>query len=321
MDIIDKFYKCVEENNNNQTHESINVGQIIENPTFSNITLIKNITDIPDMSKLEREQFIQAYFYKILHLFSTTTDTNYLSVWLSTEFLTALLAVLNRAIMNSKYNYNYNTPQMILQQENIIQVNNLMYNILTMPEQAKPKKYNEIVNLAYQISGTINSIYVPHLESFGIPRNIAEYIALVRFSSFDLNNVIKRLDFLLINQPKEIMTEENLTNILNYLFPSNNDWISYLQIFMYDVIPQYDTEYWVTQDVEEVDSILNLAVLNALQSRGYQTVYLSVKEYAEYNRFSPKPKRFSLRSISNDYPLILNVVTQLDLENGGYYVP
>lgn len=318
-DFMNNFYNSMMQDIKNKQQE-VSV-QAANNPMFNNTMMFKTISDIPSMTEAEREKFIELYFYKILSLISDRSNINYLSIWISAEFLDSFSKILTRIVDAAKYRYiNMNTTNITLTQANIIQVNNLMYSILTMPDTAKPNNYNDIVAKVYNISSTINSIYVPHIESLGIPRHIAEYIALTRFSSFSLESVIKRLDFLLVNQPKEIMTEEVLTNILKYLFQSDQDWQLFLQIFMFDVLKE--DEYWVTQDVEEVDSILNLAVLNALQSRGPITTYISIRDYSMFYAMTNKPIRFSFKTLSSDYQMINNIVYQIELDsNGGYYVP
>ena len=317
MEIIKKIEQVAKDKNNITNMVDINIS---ENPSYSANVLLESILNIPKMEPLQREYFIESYFYKILELTSSPVDKPYLNIWLSIEFLESFLAVLKKNITFTMYSRQQ--QKLNIQQNNIIQINNLLYNILTMPENVKPDNYNSVITYVGNISSITNSAYIPHLEAMGLPKFIAEYISLIRFSSFNIETIIKRLNFFFINQSKEIMTEDMLTNILKYLFMSDYEWHVYLQVFMFDVIPEYGTVDWVTQDTEEIDSTLNLAVLNVLQSRGYNTAYIAIRDYSLAYKYYNRPIRFSFRSISGDYQMLRDIVNNIDIQsNGEFYVP
>ena len=95
---------------------------------------------------------------------------------------------------------------------------------------------------------------------------------------------------------------------------------------MIDVIPEYNEEdestFWVTEDVQDIDSYIGLSILNILNTLPSQMIRNTLVQYSEGMNtiYSSKPTRFSLRTLSNDYYRINSVISQIEA-NEGVYLP
>ena len=89
---------------------------------------------------------------------------------------------------------------------------------------------------------------------------------------------------------------------------------------MVDTIPDYDetdeTTWWVTEDIDEVNSTLNLVILNILNTLPSNLIRLSLQNYVDAKNtvYSNRAARFSLRNISEDYYRVKSIIYEMMYE-------
>jgi hypothetical protein len=76
---------------------------------------------------------------------------------------------------------------------------------------------------------------------------------------------------------------------------------------------------WVTDDIEEIDWAISLAALDILDYLPTEIIRKVLINYSEGMAMMPKPKRFSMNNLSDDYYRIKNVI--IGLKNEGIIVP
>ena len=114
--------------------------------------------------------------------------------------------------------------------------------------------------------------------------------------------------------------------ILCCLYDVMKDYYMVFQYMMLDVIPEYDDDdektWWVTDDISEVNSVMNLAVLDILDNLPTQLIRNTLVNYAEgYRIVNPNRRvRFSMQRLSDDYYRINDVVYAL-AEREAIFVP
>ena len=271
-------------------------------PTFSHESLMHTIYDIPNLSDVQLRNFIQNYYVKILdNVFSGPDRSNHLLCFTDKRFLDAFIDVLQLETF-------YDTTI-------IVKCNNICYDYITLPN-----KDPDIVSRMMKISEIVNRPKMPKLIGFGLRQDVAAFILLARYSSFNLEICVRRVNHILRTQPKVIMNLEMITEIFNCLY-SHNDWIAAFQYFMHDVIPEYSENNWVTEEIEEIDSTINLAILDILNSEPTMIINDAISNYAEDRKLinGNKPYKFSLMRLSDDYYRIKNVIEYL--KQDGIFVP
>jgi hypothetical protein len=154
----------------------------------------------------------------------------------------------------------------------------------------------------------------------GLSNNLANLLAIARWSDLNPKVCVKRINCIIINQPKSIMTQQNIINIMTILYELDRDQRNFIKIFphiMLDVLPDYDdadeNTHWVTDEIQEVDSILSLATLDILNEFTNENIRHILVNYTESYQliYNGKPYRFSMRRLSDDYQRINTVVDAL----------
>lgn len=266
------------------------------NPMFNNSILFKNIKDVPNMSNVELREFINNNFDRILSsVYTGDTINEHVACFQDPRFLDAFADVLQR--------------KRFFENDTIIKINNICYDYISFNNRDEA-----ILNRLVSISNIINRMLIPRLLGLGISNNLASILLIARFSSFELNTCVKRVNFIIISQPKVLMTEEMITEIFKILYPGPEIWVKIFQYFMLDVIPEYtENDSWVSEDVEEVNSLINLSILDILNIQPSAIIRSTLVEYAEsYSILNRnKPVRFSMQTLSDDYSRINDIVNYL----------
>lgn len=301
---MDKYWKEAEAYKQaNPDPPPVKIQNPIESIRFNQSILLKNINDIPNMSNLELKKFLETYFDNIIESVFAG-DVAHINLFRDARFLDVFID-----IVSSMSDYNINL---------IIRLNNIAYDYISLSSQ----KDNDIVNRMIKLASVINRKTTPRLLGLGLSRDLAITLAMARYSSFNLNVNVKRVNFIIITQPKILMTQEMITEIYRILYADYRIWIKVFEYFMFDVIPEYNDENnWVTEEIEEINSIINLSILDILNSEPSKDIRDTLVNYTEdYNILNRgKPIRFSMQKISDDYSRINQVVQQLRFE--GIYVP
>lgn len=212
-----------------------------------------------------------------------------------------LLMVLNQVVSNVQL-----TPSQK------IYLNRLAYDYITL----KGEKNSNIQQLLFALSKTVNRNVIPGLLGIDIPEDLAAYLALARFSSSKELVNIKRVNFIIISAPLELMTEQRIVNIYEKLF----DFLTPLvEGVMFDV---YNANDFETESMKEIYSTISLALLDILNAAPSDVIRKVLLSYAGDHSmlYSQKPIRFSMNSLSGDYYRITQIIESLKI-NEQIFVP
>ena len=273
---INKFIKKSDQYNKSGVRLVEKLSAVDQNPTFSKKALYTGIKNIPSMTYEELRIFIERNMDNILKD-SINGNQEYIKYFTNIDFLDAFINVIC---------YDYITQN---------------------------KKDNEISRRILRIANIVNKHKMPKLLGLGLPPSVAITLLMARYSSStNLFTCIKRLNFVIITQPKTLMSYDMMLEICKILY---DDIARQFQYFMLDVIPQYSDENptWVTEEVEEVNSVLNLVILDLLNQQPLQTIKTAISDYIlSYGAlYSKAPYRFALKNLSDDYYRINMVVQDL----------
>lgn len=295
-------------------------------PMFNHSILFKNIEDRDNMTDAELRYFIHMNFMVILNnIFDSSVKHIYTAAFKDSRFLDALIDVLHKIP--------YIEPDVV------IRLNLIAYHYITQPENYPENSIdNKILDRMMTISKIINQSKSIALSKFHMPELIENYLLLSRYSDFNLEVCVKRVNLMLVSSPSVIsfLGKDNildasekviefLAKLLMELYKVE-EWVFVLPYYMVDVLPQYNENdpntLWVTPVVESMDSNMSLAVLKILDtmlpdSQSLRAVLIS---YAEGYRLLnyKKPVKFSFRTISNEYTRLRSVMDYLEQEEHIY---
>ena len=293
-------------------------------PLFNNSILFKTIDDRDNMSDTELRYFIHTNFLSIMNnMFDRNVSEKYLIAFQDIRFLNAFIDVIS----NVRY----------FESDMIVKLNLLVYHYLALPNHEKDK---QITDRMLFLSTIVNSTKAIALKKYNLPPMVEKSLLIARYSDFDINICVKRVDLMIVTSeplmemlnidgiseaPEEAI--HILANILVDLYRLE-DWNLVLPYFMVDVLPSSNdnnpSTTWITPEVENMDSALNLAVIEVLDTKIENSLKLRniLTSYSEgYRIMNPRrPIRFSFKNISGDYPRLQAAVQYLrDSEN--IYVP
>ena len=279
-------------------------------PNFNKSVLVQSIQDIPNMNDSELENFIYHHFEAIINnaYNSSVNYLDYLKWFTDIRFLDVFINTL---------------PRKFLSTDMIVKINKLCYDYMSLD-----KNDPVIVNRMVKISNTINQVYLPKLLGLGINPKLASYILIARYSHLDLNICIRRVNYILVMQPNNDYDKSYnlISQIFRIIYPDDMLWARIFQYFMFDVIPERNENdlktHWVTPDVEEINSIINLVILDILNEKPTNVIGSALRNYAESYRLINYGRlvRFSMQRLSGDYDRINYVVDSLKI-NEQIFVP
>lgn len=291
--MFENFYKEVNEYNNAHKPQIIKNTPPSATPALNKSVLLKTINDIPNMDKNELESFIARNFEKIINgAYDSQTPQEYLKWFTNIDFLDVFINTLHTRFIDTDI---------------IIRINKLCYDYIALD---KNKQSPAVVSRMIRISNIINQAYIPKLLGLGLNNNIASYIMIARFSHFDPNIYVKRVNYILLtllNNSNNIY--DLLLAIFRVIYANNISRI--FQYVMHD-ISCYDINgiryNWVTPDIEEIDSNINLVILELLNEQPTDVIAYTLRSYFEYTSICNKPVRFSMKTISGDYDRIRYII-------------
>ena len=162
------------------------------------------------------------------------------------------------------------------------------------------------------MSNIINNNYIEKLKSIGLDQNTACNLALCRFSSKNEITNVKRLNFSIYFRDPCIMDEQKIVWIYEKLFDSITDLFLGT---MFEVYDESEEDDFGDSFIEIYGSVSN-AVLIILNNMSEDKIELVLAKYSKMWIEKGKPKtRFNLRSISNDYSKVLNIVEDMNKNN------
>lgn len=278
-------------------------------PTFNRSILLGSIYDMNNMNDSELRMFVQNSFRSILNsiFFGSKESVDYINCFTNVRFLDAFIDVVQRFIQQGNY----------FDRDNIAKINNICYDYITFNNG---NKNPSVVNRMYMLANIINAPYIPRLLGLGLNSNVANLLLIARWSNLNPKVCVRRVNFIIIGQPKSLMTQETITQIMKILYELDRDQRNYIKIFphiMMDVLGDYDdadpSTHWITDEIQEVDSTLSLAALDILNEFTDNNIRHVLVNYTESYQLvhSNKPIRFSMRRLSDDYEKINNVISNL----------
>ena len=318
MDAINNYWQ--EKIAYDQSHQPTMVKvQPADAPLFNHAILFKNISDRGSMTDAELRYFIQRNFLAIINnVFDDSTRTLYTSAFQDVRFLEAFIDVIS-------------TIQ-FFELDQIVKINLIIYHYITLSDE---QKNADVVNRMIKISNIINRLKLTAIKKFGLPELIENLLVIARYSDFNLDVCVKRVDLIIITSPaiRETFAEpsnfdyysqdkdptEKLAQLLAELY-KGDEWMYVFPYFMLDRVSDYGDEEWITEEVEATNRFLELAVLFVLENlinypNRLRAILLNYAEgYRILNR--RKPIRFSMQSLSDDYPRINSTVKYLAEEEG-----
>ncbi len=224
-------------------------------------------------------------------------DQRYIKMIISDRFLRILIQVVQST------NIDY---------MNMIYLNKLCYDYLTLDDNSKN---NIISDLIYKLAKINNNKYIPILIGAGIPEKIACYIVLSRFSTNNEFINVRRMNFVILTANINF-TEQMIVDVYQNLFTKVSQLF---EATMLDVIDT--TEQWYTEDIDERNSLITLAVLDILNSLPSDAIRRVLDDYVKIYHISylGKETRCNLRSLSGDYERIRVIVE--DMYSQGIRLP
>lgn len=287
-------------------------------PSFNRSILLGSIYDMNNMNDSELRMFVQNSFRSILNniFFGSKESVDYINCFTNVRFLDAFIDVIQRYIQQGNY----------FDRDDIAKINNICYDYITFNNG---NKNPAVVNRMYMLANIINAPYIPRLLGLGLNNNVANLLLIARWSNLDPRVCVRRVNFIIIGQPKDFMTQERIKQIMVILYELDRDQRNFIKIFphiMMDVLGDYDdadpSTHWITDEIQEVDSTLSLAALDILNEFTDANIRHTLVNYTESYKLvhSNKPIRFSMRKLSDDYEKINNVVYSL-AEYEGIIVP
>lgn len=280
-----------------------------ENPNINIGILKQNIENMDNLNETELRNMIGRSLKSILKNLFGKEAHKYARYFQNLRFLDAFIDVI------STINY--------IEKDDVVRINTLCYHYITLPNDKKDYK---VTSRMMKISRIVNKHSLPSLLGLGLSENLACTLLIARYSDIDLEICVKRVDFIIMTQPKTIMSLNMIEEIIKRLYNIMEDYFRIFPYFMMDVIPDYDdndeTTWWVTEDVDEVSSTMNLAMLNIMDNLPSQLIRNTIVNYTEGCDIVYKNRklRFSLRSLSDDYYRINAVIEHL-MYNEGIIVP
>ena len=267
-----------------------------QQPQFSRSALFRNIQQIDQLTDAELAEFIERNLDKILFkTFNGNEIIDHIKAFQNVRFLDALIKILGQIKWFNK--------------DQILSLNTIAYNYITAPDTEAFHKDYQIIDRYITISNLINRAELPRLLGLGYTETLANMLLIARYSDNNPSVIIKRLDFIIITQPSSLMSQKMITDTLRILFDVFTDTPRIFPYYMEDVLPR---EEWVTDEIEENDSTMQLSMLEIIDNLPTNLIFETLRGYAEgWQMMGRKPVRFSMKRLSDDYYRINSVVYQL----------
>lgn len=178
-------------------------------------------------------------------------------------------------------------------------------NKITWDYKSQKKQNDQIRGLLLDLSNTVNNTLIRLMCSI-VPTNVAQLLALARFSSFNLEKCVKRVDYILIKCC--MLSVQDIIDLFGYLYSGT----SFAKVFNATMFDSNITGY--TASEREQYGRISLAILRivdmAFTSADIKRILL---DYAQCVIEEKNKPRFSLWSISpDDYPRLYKNLLGMD---------
>ena len=187
---------------------------------------------------------------------------------------------------------------------NITFINHTVYDYMVSENPDE-----DIKQLMFDIAKVIDYSYIIKLCTI-MPLETARFISLVRFSSFDKKVSIDRFNSMIFKCGIDF-SKKDIIYIYGIFFSDNFS-------FLFTNTMTSREEVFAERIHKKVYDMISLALLDILESMTSDDIYKVLYNYSKYVELTSFPTdmvRFSLRSLSDDYSRINNIITEL-LNNG-----
>lgn len=223
-------------------------------------------------------------------------DSRYVTSCVNPKLLTVLIQVAT------------NIP---LSEEERICCNKIVYDYMTYDKADSFMK-----ELVLSLAKAINKDIIPGLCGLGLDINLSIFLACARYSSMDISVCVKRVNFIILTQPSIVMTEQMILNIFEKLYDK------FTEVFETCMLETLDnTEEWVTDDIDENFSTINLVLLDILNVMPTTSIIHVLQSFCDDYELLHKgdPVRFNITNLSGDYYRITQCIEYLS--NIGKKIP
>lgn len=219
-------------------------------------------------------------------------------------------------LISEKFLFNLGLVLAAIDSKNIkqnvrVSVNKICYDYHTAhPNEEHPT----ILNLAKIVNREVIDKMIGKCD--GMTENLAANLALCRYSTMNEKVNIRRLNFVMCTKELEILTVQNIVYIYEILFDRIGD------LFKETMWEYYSPEQEIDNGSEfgEIYSTISLAILTIVNNMTLQNIETLIRGYvSDWEYVGRPPVRFSLISISGDYPRVQMIVEKLRDEK--IYVP
>ena len=277
-------------------HDSIELDFTTQNVVLTPDSLQAKFSLIDTMSDREIYELVKEYYETILTTIFESNDKlirrSFIDLFTNAKFILALTQAMYTV-----------TPNDITKKR----LNKMCYDYLVISEH---DSNDYIGGLLMSLAKTINRDKIPLLCAIPLPEDLSSMIALSRYSSEKEVVNVKRLNRVLVNQPVDSISEQQIVNIYLTLF----DHV--LPLFT-GVMLDVESPSNMNQNAMEVYGVITLSILDIMNELPTADIKKGLTLFDEDRRiqYSDKPIRINLESITeSDYPRILTAIDQLKSE-------
>lgn len=277
-------------------HDSIELDFTTQNVVLTPDSLQAKFSLIDTMSDREIYELVKEYYEIILTTIFESNDKlirrSFIDLFTNAKFILALTQAMYTV-----------TPSDITKKR----LNKMCYDYLVISEH---DSNDYIGGLLMSLAKTINRDKIPLLCAIPLPEDLSSMIALSRYSSEKEVVNVKRLNRVLMNQPVDSISEQQIVNIYLTLF----DHV--LPLFT-GVMLDVESPSNMNQNAMEVYGVITLSILDIMNELPTADIKKGLTLFDEDRRiqYSDKPIRINLESITeSDYPRILTAIDQLKSE-------
>ena len=277
-------------------HDSIELDFTTQNVVLTPDSLQAKFSLIDTMSDREIYELVKEYYETILTTIFESNDKlirrSFIDLFTNAKFILALTQAMYTV-----------TPNDITKKR----LNKMCYDYLVISEH---DSNDYIGGLLMSLAKTINRDKIPLLCAIPLPEDLSSMIALSRYSSEKEVVNVKRLNRVLMNQPIDSISEQQIVNIYLTLF----DHV--LPLFT-GVMLDVESPSNMNQNAMEVYGVITLSILDIMNELPTADIKKGLTLFDEDRRiqYSDKPIRINLESITeSDYPRILTAIDQLKSE-------
>lgn len=277
-------------------HDSIKLDFTTQNVVLTPDSLQTKFSLIDTMSDREIYELVKEYYETILTTIFESNDKlirrSFIDLFTNAKFILALTQAMYTV-----------TPSDITKKR----LNKMCYDYLVISEH---DSNDYIGGLLMSLAKTINRDKIPLLCAIPLPEDLSSMIALSRYSSEKEVVNVKRLNRVLMNQPVDSISEQQIVNIYLTLF----DHV--LPLFT-GIMLDVESPSNMNQNAMEVYGVITLSILDIMNELPTADIKKGLTLFDEDRRiqYSDKPIRINLESITeSDYPRILTAIDQLKSE-------